>query len=154
MIYMYQHNARYFFANDPEFSNRAKDILRKVKADLDNAIYSNGSSFGNPHYTQATMDPLLFTLLQLKQAGVANLFRGNSDIYHFIDFYKSLLTPPSLRYIGFRKLVSFGDGSEESANTFGLLAAGLEDSDPKLSNELYFIFENGAPVYPFTVLCP
>ncbi len=149
MIYMYQNNARYFFAllyaNDPEFSVKSKAILNKVKSDLDNAVYNNGSSFGNPHYIQATMDPLLFTMLQLKQAGIANLFKNNTIIYRFVDFFKSLLTPPSVRFNGYRKLISFGDGSEESTVTFGLLAAGLEDSDKKLSDELYTIFENGAP---------
>lgn len=147
MVYMYQNNARYFFAlifaTDPEFSARAKHVLQNVKKDLKNAVYANGSSFGNPHYTQATMDPLLFTMLQLKQAQVANLFTKNPLIYRFVDFFKSLLTPASPRFNGSRKLVSLGDGSEESAVTFGLLAAGLEDSDKEISNELYAVFENG-----------
>jgi hypothetical protein len=148
MYYQFRNSGRNFFAmvfaGDPEFRQRAKDVLATTRNDITEAIAESGASIGTPHYTQATMDPILFTMLQLKQAGVANLFtEQKARISKFISFFTSLLTPPSVRFKGDRKLVSIGDGSEESAALFGLLASGYEDSDPSLSKRLYGIFQNG-----------
>lgn len=146
MYYMYA-NGRTFFAlllaNDPEFSKRAKSVSQNVKHDLSTAIYSNGASFGTPHYTQPTIEPLLFSMLQLRQAGIEDLFKNSKEIKKFARFYLTLLTPPSVRFMLNRKLISFGDGSEESTATFGLMAEGLKDIDPQLSNELSYAFHHG-----------
>ena len=147
MPVMYRNNGRNFFAllaaNDPEFKNRAIDIGKNFEQDIEASIYPNGPSFGTPHYTQPTIEPTLLSMLQLKQAGVVDYFKKEKRIKNFIDFYSTLLTPPSVRFSGNRKLISFGDGSEESAALFALLSAGFEDIDTLLSNSLYHIFENG-----------
>jgi hypothetical protein len=147
MYSQFKNNGRSFFAllfaNDPEFSARAKMVATEVVKDINNGIYENGSSFATPHYTQTVIDPILFTMLQLKQAGIKNLFAEKGKLYRFFDFYTSLLTPPSVRFSGNRKLISLGDGSEESATSFGLMAAGIEESDEKYSKKLYSIFYNG-----------
>ncbi|MDX2049060.1 MAG: hypothetical protein SFU87_19895 [Chitinophagaceae bacterium] len=150
MPFMYKNNGRNFFAllfaGDPEFKGRAAKILNETRADLKGAVYNNGSSFGTPHYIQPTLEPLLYTMLQLKQSGVGDLFAEQKTLLtKFVDFYTSLLVPPSVRFSGYRKLVSIGDGSEESAVVFALLAAGWENTDAVLSSKLYYVFQNGAP---------
>ena len=138
-------------AQDPEFSERARQAAVKVNEDINISVYANGASFGSPHYTQATLDPILFSMLQLKQAGVADLFRTNPKIKKFAEFYSTLITPPSVRFGLNRKLISFGDGSEESAATFALLAEGLKEVDPSLSARLFHIFNNGPQRFTLSV---
>ena len=142
-------NSRYFFAlllgKDPEFQKRSSLVLNEVKANIKSNIYGNGSTFGTPHYTQPAIEPILFSTLQLKYAGIADLFRDEPLIKKFADFYSSLLTPPSPRFGNNRKIISFGDGSEESAVVFGLLASGYENLYPDLSKQLNAVFQNGPP---------
>ncbi len=149
MMYQYRNTARNFFAllfaNAPEFEKRSNQVALDTKTDFEEVIYENGSSIAVPHYTQAALEPILFNMLQLKRANVVDLFKGNNRLYAFINFYKSLLTPPSVRFQGNRKLISFGDGTEESSVIFALIASGLSDSDKTVSEELYAIYNHGSP---------
>lgn len=153
MQYQYRNNARNFFAlilaPSDDFKARAKEVKVEVERDINKTIYANGSSFGTPHYTQATIDPIIFTALQLREAGVADLFIGNHRLLKFVAFYKSLLTPPSVRFGANRKLISLGDGSEESAALFGLLSTAFKNSNPLISSELYRAFINGPIRFSF-----
>jgi len=148
MEFQYRNNARVFFAlllaNDPEFQNRAKQIVASTNRDINAIIYSNGSTFGSPHYMQPAIDPILFTVLQLKQARLIEDDQWDEQLKKFAGFCTSLLTPPSVRFAGNRKFVNFGDGSEESSATLGLLAAVLRYSNKSLSDQLMVAFHKGA----------
>lgn len=147
MAFQYDNNARVFFAlllaNNPAFKKRAAAIAARVQKDLDNSIYPNGASIGTPHYTQASVEPIFYTMLQLRQSGQPMQPKWYERLAAFGRFYASLCTPTSVRFSGNRKLISFGDGSEESAASFGLLATLLQQYDPLLSKQLRNIFFNG-----------
>lgn len=146
MVHQYVQGGRNFFAlllaNDPIFRSKARSIVTNTKIEINNFFYANGSTFGTPHYIQPAVDPLLFLMLQIRQAGLGDLF-NQTIIKAFAGFYTSLLSPPSVRFNNNRKLISLGDGSAESAATFGLLGAGFKPTDASLSIELYSIFFNG-----------
>lgn len=149
MPYSYKNSGRMFFAlllaEDAEFKERAKQAINSIEADIEHAIYKNGSAFGTPHYIQPALEPIFFSMLQLRQAGLKDLFSSNKKIHDFAKFYLTLLTPPSVRFNNNRKLVSFGDGSEESGAIFALLATGLKKTNPRLSEELMSSFWYGPP---------
>lgn len=152
MVHQYLNNGRNFFAllcrEDPEFISRANKIKTDLLKEIDNVLFDNGSSFGNPHYTQTALDPIWLTMLQLKQAGMGNLFEHPKVKAH-VGFLLGLLTPPSVRFNLNRKLICFGDGTEESCGSFGLLATGLNESNKSLTMELNKAYYYGPPGYIF-----
>lgn len=146
MPLMYR-NARIFFAlllaEDPEFKSRAQETVREVRSEINKAIYENGAGIGSPHYIQPAVEPVLYSMLQMRQSGMEDLFITEPRVERFARFYLSLLTPPSVRFNNNRKLISFGDGSEESTSVFALLAAGLRGKNKTLSDELLSCYYNG-----------
>ncbi len=148
MVHQYVQGGRIFFAlimaYDPEFKTRVKSIVADTKKEIKSILYANGASFGTPHYIQPAIDPVLFLMLQIKQAGLENLF-SESLIKKFSYFYAGLFTPASVRFGNNRKIISFGDGSEESTPTIGLLAEGFKSIDRALSKKLYTLYFNGPP---------
>ena len=141
-------NFRWFFAllssQDPEYDQRADSIPTKVDELLRQSINDYGAAVGSPHYLQPAIEPTIFTLLQLKNAGEEDLFHTQDTLLErFSEFILHLLTPPSVRFSNNRKLVVFGDGSEESAPLFGLLGTGFADENPSLSKKLMHAYRYG-----------
>ena len=74
----------------------------------------------------------MFAALQLKQSGLGDLFiELKPKFQSFIKFYSSFLRPAQ------DKVITIGDGLEESTPILALFAAGYADSDPALSKKLY-----------------
>lgn len=148
-MYVAYRSGRDFFAllyrNDAQFKPLASGIVNRCKKIISDIINESGASAASPHYTQPTFESLVLLLLQLKQQGV-NLFETEPRLKLFARFFLHLLTPPSVRFADNRKLVSFGDGSEESAALFGLLSTGFRSSNAaqnQLSEDLDFAYRNG-----------
>jgi hypothetical protein len=142
---------RWFFAlilnEDPEFNARAAEVPIKLEQILAAQVNSYGAARGTPHYLQPPMDLVALTGLQMRNAGITDIFQGDPSLTFFSDFILHLLTPPSVRFSNGtkRKLVVFGDGSEESAAIFGLMATGFAGQDPFLSKRLMRAYRNGPP---------
>lgn len=149
-MYVAYRAGRDFFAllyrNDPFFKPLSEGIAQRTRTTLNEILTPEGASTASPHYTQPTMESIVLVLLQLKQQG-NNFFEKEPRLKAFARFYLNLLTPPSVRFAGNRKLTSFGDGSEESAALFGLLSTGFRSSTNaelnKLSEELDEAYRNG-----------
>lgn len=138
---------RWFFAllltPDPEFNDRAMAIASELNNEFDEQLYISGAPQGTPHYLQPALENLIFPALQLRNQGISDEFASNEKIRRFADFVLHLQTPPSVRFSGNRKLVCFGDGTEESAAIFGLMATGFKDVDEALANRLMHAYRNG-----------
>lgn len=140
---------RWFFAlnasSSAEFQARAAQVPAKWQEILSAQVNESGAAIGTPHYLQPTMDVVALTALQLKNAGIKDVFVASDTLRRFSDFLLHLLTPPSVRFLGQRKLVSIGDGGEESAAIFGLLATGYAGVDDDLSKKLIHAYKQGPP---------
>jgi len=140
-------NYRWFFAlllaEDPEFQARAAEIPSVVESIIEARINEAGAPLASPHYLQPPNENLAFTLLQMKNAGIADFFAQNDRVRNLADFVLHLLTPESVRFANNRKLICFGDGSEETTALFGLLGTGYADVDPELSKHLLYAYRHG-----------
>lgn len=117
-------------------SDRAKTVISDVSTSLNAEINEYGSQRGSPHYANASMEPLLDTMQQIKANTPIDLFRREPRVARFADFYMNLLTPPEPRFGGLRKLISIGDGSTESSSLFGQMATGFANVNATLSRRL------------------
>jgi hypothetical protein len=123
-------------AGHPMMSERAKTVISNVSASLNAEINEYGSQRGSPHYANASMEPLLDMMQQIKANTPIDLFRSEPRVVKFADFYMNLLTPPEPRFGGLRKLISLGDGSTESSSLFGQMATGFANVNATLSRRL------------------
>jgi hypothetical protein len=146
MIHQYKQAGLYFFSllasQDDEFIFRAKEAYNQVEKELEEVVYPNGSAFGSPHYIGAALEGPLLLMLQLKQLGYTKIF-GQERVKKFARFYMSLCTPESVRFNGNRKVIGYGDGTEESSILTGLLASGFSGVDQRLSDQLYSLYYFG-----------
>ncbi|MEY3367107.1 MAG: hypothetical protein RI973_262 [Bacteroidota bacterium] len=138
---------RWFFCllanTTPEFSTRASAVSDFLQTAINEYVNAHGAAKGTPHYLQPTMDQLAMIALQLRNAGIVNKFSSSDTLKYFADFLLYLKTPASVRFNNHRKLISLGDGSEESAAIFALMATGFADVDTLLSRKLMHAYRNG-----------
>ncbi|MEY3050574.1 MAG: hypothetical protein RLY31_359 [Bacteroidota bacterium] len=138
---------RWFFcliaSESAEFSARAALIPGYLDISIADYVNESGAAKGSPHYLQPTMDQMILIGLQLRESGMGDVFSSNLRLKYLADFLFHLKTPPSVRFQQYRKLVSLGDGAEESAAVFGLLATGFAATDTLLSRRLMHAYRNG-----------
>ncbi len=138
---------RWFFcliaSESAEFSAFAAQIPGYLDISIADYVNESGAAKGSPHYLQPTMDQMILIGLQLRESGMGDVFATSVRLKYLADFLFHLKTPPSVRFQQYRKLVSLGDGAEESAAVFGLLATGFAETDPMLSRRLMYAYRNG-----------
>jgi hypothetical protein len=103
---------------------------------LQDQVNAWGAQHGSPHYSGASMSPLVDSLEQIKVAGQGDAFQSQPALAKYADFYLNFQTPPEVRFGGLRKMVSLGDGATEGTAMYGQLATGFADSNPGLSQRL------------------
>ncbi len=133
-------------ANHPAFTERVKAVRDETVMLIERNLNEAGSSNACPHYTGASMVPVLDLLQQLQIAGVWDGFADIPRVAAFGEYELNLLTPPEIRFGGLRKIIPVGDGSTEDAPRLGQLATGLAPSNPALSARLIQAwYEMGCP---------
>ena len=130
-------------SHHPMMKGRVESAGRNALANLHQTVNDFGAHMAGTNYIVSSMGPLLSTLQQLKTAGITNTFQTEDRLAKFADFYMNLLTPPEVRFGGYRKLISVGDGSTESSELYGQLATGFADQDRSLSSRLMAAWVQG-----------
>lgn len=123
-------------AGHPDMADPVRQVVDQARLDLADTVNAYGAHIGSAHYIGASMYPLLNTFQQLQTAGVYDGFAHEERLSAFAEFYLQLLTPPEIRFGGWRKLVPIGDGSTESSMMFGQMATGFATGHPELSRRL------------------
>jgi len=135
-----QQEYRYLYAlllpGHPLVAGQVGIIQNGIVGNVSNEINAYGAHRASPHYTGASMGPLLSTLQQLQVGTGTDIFASEDRLGKFAESYMNLLTPNEVRFGGKRKLVSIGDGSTEGSELFGQMATGFARSKPELSQRL------------------
>jgi hypothetical protein len=114
-------------------------VKNNLVATLRELINEYGSSWAGPHYTN-TLSGSIQTLLQLRAGGGEDIIETLPRMKRFAEAYAHLYTPPSVRFSQtitgatpstrmHRKLISMGDGGEESQPLAALLSTALDNGD-------------------------
>ncbi len=120
------------FKDEAEFKQRAAESYKVMKQTINRYISNKGIVYASVHYMQPSIEPHLFAALQLKQAGLGDLFTElKPKFLSFINFYTSFFRPAQ------DELISIGDGLQEPTAILSLLAAGYANTDAALSKKLY-----------------
>lgn len=129
-----------FLTDHPLMKDRLPGIPAQVKAVIESQVNEHGAHIGCTHYIGASMWPTLNTVLQLKAAGIADLFKTEPRLRKFAEFYMQICTPVDPR-VGMRHMLPVGD-SEVADNLLlcGMLATGYADVDPVLAGRLMSIW--------------
>jgi hypothetical protein len=134
-------------AHHPMMQGRVDAARQNALDNLRRTVNESGAHMGSTHYIGASMGPLLSTLQQLQTAGIADAFKSEDRLVKFAEFYLNLLTPPEVRFGGYRKLISIGDGSTESSELLGQLATGFAVNNPGLSSRLMAAWIQGGSTH-------
>ena len=134
-------------AHHPMMKERVESACRNALANLHHTVNESGAHMGSTHYIGASMGPLLSTLQQLQAAGIVDAFKTEERLAKFAEFYLNLLTPPEMRFGGYRKLISVGDASTESSELFGQLATAFATDNPELSSRLMAAWIQGGSTH-------
>jgi hypothetical protein len=126
-----------FLARHPMMKDRAAGVWERARAMIHDTINEHGAHMGSTHYIGAAMGPLLSTLQQLKQAGIADPFKEEERLKKYAEFEMNFATPPEPRFANRRVRPSIGDAEPGEATEFlGQLATAYADLDPALSARL------------------
>ena len=144
----------------------ASSVIGTTDQALSAQVSVEGASASSPHYTGASVEPTLDTLLQALMAGTDYFASDNPRLTRFGEFLMQLSTPPEVRFeIGTnaylptpipRKMVEEGDGSTEGTELTGVAAQGFRNADPALEARLMGAWIQGGKVHSgffATTLC-
>jgi hypothetical protein len=127
--------------------DRVESANRTTLANLHNTVNESGAHMASTNYIGASVGPLLSTLQQLQTAGIVDAFKTEDKLAKFAEFYLNLLTPAEIRFGGYRKLISIGDGATISSELFGQLATGFAADKPELSSRLMAAWIQGGSAH-------
>ncbi|MHB9024906.1 MAG: hypothetical protein ACYC7E_12145 [Armatimonadota bacterium] len=125
-----------YLSSHPMMKGRTEGVLDRALRMVRGTINEHGAHMGCTHYIGAANGPLLSTLQQLKQAGIANVFKDEPRLKKYAEFEMNFSTPVDPRF-GRRVRPSIGDSCPGEATEFlGMLATAYADLDPVLSRRL------------------
>ena len=147
----YRNDLTLFMPQHPFLGSFAESAISGADAALQSQVSAWGASASSPHYTGASAEPTLDSLLQGKMAGTDYFATDNPRLTRFAELLMQLSTPPEVRFqlsgnsysVGYpastiipRKMFAEGDGSTEGTELTGIMAQGFRDANPTLAARL------------------
>ncbi len=126
-----------YLSQHPMMQGRTEGVAERALGMVRSTINEHGAHMGCTHYIGAAMGPLLSTMQQLKQLGIADLFKAEPRLKKYAEFEMNFSSPPDPRFDNRRVRPAIGDSEPGEATEFlGQLATVYADLDPTLSARL------------------
>jgi hypothetical protein len=125
-----------FLAAHPLMQPRLAQVREAARQLVEDSVSAEGASTACPHYTGASMVPVLDLLQLLQRRGVLDGCAEFPRLRRYAEQEMQWLTPPEVRFGGQRKLIAEGDGSTEAAPRIGQLGTAFAAADAALSARL------------------